>query len=317
MSVLVYAEHDGSAILNASLCAVAAARELDADVHLLVCGEGGRSAAEAAATVEGASRVLLADAPAFSHGLAEPIADLLVELAGPYDAILAAHTTGGKNILPRAAALLDVAPISDIIGIESADTFVRPIYAGNAIATVRTSDAKKVVTVRATAYEAVAESGGAAPIEEVGGGGDGTGGNLSSFVGQELTRSERPELTSASIVISGGRGMQSGDNFHLLETVADRLGAAVGASRAAVDAGFVPNDYQVGQTGKVVAPDLYIAVGISGAIQHLAGMKDSKVIVAINKDEEAPIFQVADYGVVADLFKALPELDEELAKTLE
>ena len=317
MSVLVHAEHDGSAILNASLSAMAAARELDADVHLLVCGEGCRSAAEAGAAVEGVSRVLLADAPAFSHGLAEPIADLLVELAGPYDAILAAHTTGGKNILPRAAALLDVAPISDIIGIESADTFVRPIYAGNAIATVRTSDAKKVITVRATAYEAVADSGGAAPIEEVGGGGAEAGGNLSSFVGQELTRSERPELTSASIVISGGRGMQSGDNFHLLETVADRIGAAVGASRAAVDAGFVPNDYQVGQTGKVVAPDLYIAVGISGAIQHLAGMKDSKVIVAINKDEEAPIFQVADYGVVADLFKALPELDEELAKALE
>jgi len=320
MSVLVYAEHDGSAILNASLCAVAAARELDADVHLLVCGEGCRSAAEAAAAVEGASRVLLADAPAFSHGLAEPIADLLVELAGSYDAILAAHTTGGKNILPRAAALLDVAPISDIIGIESADTFVRPIYAGNAIATVRTCDAKKVITVRATAYEAVTDSSGAAPapIEEVGdSGAAGASGNLSSFVGQELTRSERPELTSASIVISGGRGMQSGDNFHLLETVADRIGAAVGASRAAVDAGFVPNDYQVGQTGKVVAPDLYIAVGISGAIQHLAGMKDSKVIVAINKDEEAPIFQVADYGVVADLFKALPELDEALAKALE
>ena len=318
MSVLVYAEHDGSAILNASLCAVAAARELDADVHLLVCGEGCRNAAEAAAAVEGASRVLLADAPAFSHGLAEPIADLLVELAGPYDAILAAHNTGGKNILPRAAALLDVAPISDIIGIESADTFVRPIYAGNAIATVRTCDAKKVITVRATAYEAVADHGGAAPIEEVGGSGAArASGKLSSFVGQDLTRSERPELTSASIVISGGRGMQSGDNFHLLETVADRIGAAVGASRAAVDAGFVPNDYQVGQTGKVVAPDLYIAVGISGAIQHLAGMKDSKVIVAINKDEEAPIFQVADYGVVADLFKALPELDEALAKALE
>ena len=318
MSVLVHAEHDGSAILGATLPALAAARELDPDVHVLVCGEGCRGAAEAAAAIEGVTRVLLADGPACAHGLAEPIADLLVELAGPYDAILAAHTTSGKNVLPRAAALLDVAPISDVIGIESADTFVRPIYAGNAIATVRTSDAKKVVTVRTTAFEAAAGSGGSAgpaPIEEVGAG---AGPNrLSSFVGQELTRSERPELTSASIVISGGRGMQSGDNFHLIETVADRLGAAVGASRAAVDAGFAPNDYQVGQTGKVVAPDLYIAVGISGAIQHLAGMKDSKVIVAINKDEEAPIFQVADYGVVADLFKALPELDEELAKTLD
>ena len=314
MSVLVYAEHDGSAILNATLTAVTAARELDSEVHLLVCGEGCRGAAEAAAAVEGVARVLLADAAELAHGLAEPIADLLVALAGPYDAILAAHTTGGKNILPRAAALLDVAPVADIIGVESADTFVRPIYAGNAIATVRTSDAKRVVTVRTTAFEAVADSGGSAAIEEVGARGGARG--LSSFVGQELTRSERPELTSASIVISGGRGMQSGDNFHLLETVADRLGAAVGASRAAVDAGFVPNDYQVGQTGKVVAPDLYVAVGISGAIQHLAGMKDSKVIVAINKDEEAPIFQVADYGVVADLFKALPELDEELGKAL-
>ena len=316
MSVLVHAEHDGSALLNATLPALAAARELDPDVHVLVCGEGCRAAAEAAAAVEGVARVLLAEGPAYAHGLAEPVADLLVELAGPYDAILAAHTTGGKNVLPRAAALLDVAPISDVIGIESADTFVRPIYAGNAIATVRASDAKKVVTVRATAFEAAAESGGsAAPIEEVGASAGPS--RLSSFVGQELTRSERPELTSARIVISGGRGMQSGDNFHLLETVADRLGAAVGASRAAVDAGFVPNDYQVGQTGKVVAPDLYIAVGISGAIQHLAGMKDSKVIVAINKDEEAPIFQVADFGVVADLFKALPELDEELAKALD
>ena len=315
MSVLVYAEHDGSAILNGTLSAVAAARELDSEVHLLVCGEGCRGAAEAGAAVEGVTRVLHADGAELAHGLAEPIADLLVALAGPYDAILAAHTTGGKNILPRAAALLDVAPVSDIIGVESADTFVRPIYAGNAIATVRTSDAKKVVTVRATAFEAVADSGGSATIDEVGAEGGASG--LSSFVGQELTRSERPELTSAGIVISGGRGMQSGDNFHLLETVADRLGAAVGASRAAVDAGFVPNDYQVGQTGKVVAPDLYVAVGISGAIQHLAGMKDSKVIVAINKDEEAPIFQVADYGVVADLFKALPELDEELGKALE
>ena len=318
MSVLVHAEHDGSALLGATLPALAAARELDPDVHVLVCGEGCRGAAEAAAAVEGVARVLLAEGPAYAHGLAEPIADLLVALAGPYDAILAAHTTSGKNVLPRAAALLDVAPISDVIGIESADTFVRPIYAGNAIATVRTSDAKKVVTVRTTAFEPASEGGGGggpAPVEEVGGGTEPS--RLSSFVGQELTRSERPELTSASIVISGGRGMQSGDNFHLLETVADRLGAAVGASRAAVDAGFVPNDYQVGQTGKVVAPDLYIAVGISGAIQHLAGMKDSKVIVAINKDEEAPIFQVADYGVVADLFKALPELDEELAKTLE
>ena len=316
MTVLVHAEHDGSAVLNASLCAVAAARELDPDVHLLVCGEDCRGAAEAAAAVEGVTRVLLADAPAYAHGLAEPIADLLVRLAEPYDAILAAHTTGGKNVLPRAAALLDVAPISDVIGVESADTFVRPIYAGNAIATVRTSDAKKVVTVRATAFEAVAGSGGSAPIEEVGSDGAGADG-LSRFVGQELTRSERPELTSARIVISGGRGMQSGDNFHLLEAVADRIGAAVGASRAAVDAGFVPNDYQVGQTGKVVAPDLYVAVGISGAIQHLAGMKDSKVIVAINKDEEAPIFQVADYGLVADLFKALPDLDEALAKALD
>ena len=317
MSVLVLAEHDGSAVLDASRCAVAAARELDSDVHLLVCGEDCRGAAEAAASLEGVARVLLADAPAYAHGLAEPVADLLVRLAGPYDAILAAHTTGGKNVLPRAAALLDVAPISDVIGVESADTFVRPIYAGNAIATVRTSDAKKVVTVRATAFEAAAESGGSAPIEEVGGEGAGAAGGLSRFVGQELTRSERPELTSARIVVSGGRGMQSGDNFHLLETVADRIGAAVGASRAAVDAGFVPNDYQVGQTGKVVAPDLYVAVGISGAIQHLAGMKDSKVIVAINKDEEAPIFQVADYGLVADLFKALPELDEELGKALD
>ena len=316
MSVLVHAEHDGSAVLDASLCAVAAARELDPDVHLLVCGEDCRGAAEAAAAVEGVTRVLLADAPAYAHGLAEPVADLLVRLAEPYDAILAAHTTGGKNVLPRAAALLDVAPISDVIGVESADTFVRPIYAGNAIATVRTSDAKKVVTVRATAFEAAAGSGGSAPIEEVGGTGDGADG-LSRFVGQELTRSERPELTSARIVISGGRGMQSGDNFHLIEAVADRIGAAVGASRAAVDAGFVPNDYQVGQTGKVVAPDLYVAVGISGAIQHLAGMKDSKVIVAINKDEEAPIFQVADYGLVADLFKALPDLDETLAKALD
>ena len=316
MSVLVHAEHDGSALLNATLPALAAARELDPDVHVLVCGEGCRGAAEAAAAVEGVARVLLAEGPAYAHGLAEPVADLLVELAGPYDAILAAHTTGGKNVLPRAAALLDIAPISDVIGIESADTFVRPIYAGNAIATVRASDAKKVVTVRATAFEGAAESdGSAAPIEEVGASAGPS--RLSSFVGQELTRSERPELTSARIVISGGRGMQSGDNFHLLETVADRLGAAVGASRAAVDAGFVPNDYQVGQTGKVVAPDLYIAVGISGAIQHLAGMKDSKVIVAINKDEEAPIFQVADFGVVADLFKALPELDEELAKALD
>ena len=313
MSVLVYAEHDGSEIHNASLCAVAAARALDPEVHLLVCAEDGRSAAEAAAAVEGVARVLLAEGAGYAHGLAEPVADLLVRVAGPYDAILAAHTTGGKNVLPRAAALLDVAPISDVIAVESADTFVRPIYAGNAIATVRTTDAKKVVTVRATAFEAAAKTGGAATIEEVGG--DGGGANdRSRFVGQELTRSERPELTSARIVISGGRGMQSGDNFHLLEAVADRIGAAVGASRAAVDAGFVPNDYQVGQTGKVVAPDLYIAVGISGAIQHLAGMKDSKVIVAVNKDEEAPIFQVADYGLVADLFKALPELDAELGK---
>ena len=312
MSVLVFAEHKDGTILGGTLCAVAAAIELDADVHLLVAGESCGDAAAAGANVAGVTRVLHADDTAYAHPLAEPIADLLVNLAPQYDAILAAHTTVGKNVLPRAAALLDIAPIGDIMSVGSADTFKRPIYAGNAIATVQTSDAKKVITVRATAFDAVAPEGGSASVESVAAAG---GGGLSSFVGQDLTKSERPELTAARVIVSGGRGMQSGDNFHLLDTVADQLGAAVGASRAAVDAGFVPNDYQVGQTGKIVAPELYIAVGISGAIQHLAGMKDSKVIVAINKDAEAPIFQVADFGLVADLFKVLPELAEELEKT--
>jgi electron transfer flavoprotein alpha subunit len=267
--------------------------------------------AEAAAKVAGVKKVLLAEAPALEHALAEPLAALLVQLAPNYSHILAAATTMGKNALPRAAALLDVAQISDIAGVESPDTFVRPIYAGNAMATVQSKDAKKIMTVRQTAFDAAAATGGSASIEAATPAADA---GLSSFVGQELTKTERPELTAARIVVSGGRGMQSGDNFKLLEAVADKLGAAVGASRAAVDAGFVPNDYQVGQTGKVVAPELYIAVGISGAIQHLAGMKDSKVIVAINKDEEAPIFQVADYGLVADLFKAVPEFAEALGK---
>jgi len=314
MSVLVFAEHNGDAILNGTLSAVTAATELDADVHLLVTGESCGDAAQAGASVVGVTKVLHLDEPAFAHPLAEPLADLIVSLAPQYDFIVAAHTTVGKNILPRAAALLDIAPIADIMSVESPDTFTRPIYAGNAIATVQTSDAKKVITVRHTAFDGAAPEGGSASVEAISA--EGTTSGLSDFIGQELTKSERPELTAASVIISGGRGMQSGDNFHLLDTVADQLGAAVGASRAAVDAGFVPNDYQVGQTGKIVAPDLYIAVGISGAIQHLAGMKDSKVIVAINKDEEAPIFQVADFGLVADLFKAMPELAEELEKAL-
>ena len=308
MTVLVLAEHDNASLNVATLSAVAAAQGMGDDIHMLVAGENCGAAAEEAARVSGVGRVLHADAAHLAHGLAEDLAALIAALAGGYSHLVATATTHGKNVMPRVAALLDVQQVSDITGVESADTFVRPIYAGNAMATVRSTDGVKVVTVRQTAFDAAAD-GGSATVETIDAGADVEG---SAFVGQELSRSDRPELTSARVVISGGRGMQSGENFPMLEEVADKLGAAVGASRAAVDAGFVPNDYQVGQTGKVVAPDLYIAVGISGAIQHLAGMKDSKVIVAINKDEEAPIFQVADYGLVADLFKAVPELSAEL-----
>ncbi len=309
MSVLVVAEHDAGQIKPATLNTVTAARAIaqtaGGEIHLLVAGQGVGPAAEAAARIGGVAKVLAADDAAYAHALAEPLTQLVLAQAAGYSHILFPATTFGKNVAPRVAALLDVAQLSDIVAVVSADTFVRPIYAGNALATVRSSDGVKVVTVRGTAFEAAAKDGGSAAIAPVAAAGDpGT----SRFVSQQLSKSERPELTAARIIVSGGRGMQSGDNFHLLEAVADKLGAAVGASRAAVDAGFVPNDFQVGQTGKIVAPDLYIAVGISGAIQHLAGMKDSKVIVAINKDEEAPIFQVADYGLVADLFKALPEL---------
>ena len=311
MSVLVIAEHDNAALAAATLNTIAAARELDDDVHVLVAGAGCAGVADAAAKAGGVRKVRVADDAAYANQLAENLATLIASIASEYSHVLIAATKAGKNVLPRAAALLDVSLISDISGIESADTFVRPIYAGNAIATVQSTDPIKLVSVRATSFDAVGEEGGAGVVETVEATGDS---GLSAFVDQDLTQSERPELTSARIVISGGRGMQSGDNFALLEDVADKLGAAVGASRAAVDAGFVPNDYQVGQTGKVVAPDLYVAVGISGAIQHLAGMKESKVIVAINKDEEAPIFQVADYGLVADLFQAVPELSAELSK---
>jgi electron transfer flavoprotein alpha subunit len=308
MSVLVLAEHDNAVLKPATLNTVTAAARLG-EVVVLVVGSGCQAVAEAAARVEGVARVLLADAPFHAHPLAEVLAPLIVSQASGFTHILAPMTSTAKGVLPRVAALLDVAMISDICGIESADTFVRPIYAGNALATVRSADAVKVITVRTTAFEKAAEEGGKAAVESIPPGSDP---GVSRFVGQQLTKSERPELASARVVVSGGRGMGSGENFKLLEAVADKLGAALGASRAAVDAGFVPNDWQVGQTGKVVAPELYIAVGISGAIQHLAGMKDSKVIVAINKDEEAPIFQVADYGLVADLFKALPELTTEL-----
>ncbi|MBP2292586.1 electron transfer flavoprotein subunit alpha/FixB family protein [Azospirillum rugosum] len=310
MAILVIAEHDNAALKPATLNAVTAAAKIGGDIHLLVAGQGAQAVADAASKVAGVSKVLLADDAAYAHALPENLAPLVVGLAKSYGHVLAAATSEGKNLLPRVAALLDVAAISDITGVVSADTFERPIYAGNAIATVQSSDAIKVITVRTTAFEAAA-TGGSAAVENVAGTGDA---GSAKFVGQELTKSERPELTQAKIVVSGGRGMQSGENFKLLEALADKLGAAVGASRAAVDAGFVPNDYQVGQTGKIVAPELYIAVGISGAIQHLAGMKDSKVIVAINKDEEAPIFQVADYGLVADLFKAVPELTDALGK---
>ena len=310
MGVLVFAEHDNNTLKPATLNTVTAALALGAPT-VLVAGSSCQPVAAAAAKISGVEKVLVADAPFFAHPLAEAAAPLIVGLAADFTHLLAPATTTGKNIMPRVAALLDVAMISDITAVVDADTFVRPIYAGNAMATVKSSDALKVITVRATAFDAAPAEGGSAVIEAISPGEDP---GLSRLVGQELTKSERPELTAARIIISGGRGMGTGENFKLIEEVADKLGAAVGASRAAVDAGFVPNDYQVGQTGKVVAPELYIAVGISGAIQHLAGMKDSKVIVAINKDEEAPIFQVADYGLVADLFLALPELAAELQK---
>ncbi|MGI9301910.1 MAG: electron transfer flavoprotein subunit alpha/FixB family protein [Gammaproteobacteria bacterium] len=313
MSVLVVAEHDNSELKPATLNTVTAAQAVGGDLDLLVAGSSCGAVAEAATKIAGVSRVLLADSAALEHDLAENIAPLLVELVGNYSHVFAPATTFGKNVMPRAAALLDVSQISDVSAVVSADTFERPIYAGNALATVQSSDPVKLVTVRTTKFEAAAQEGGRAPVENVEGGGDA---GLSTFLGQEATKLERPELTTARVVVSGGRGMQSGDNFGMLEKIADKLNAAIGASRAAVDAGYVPNDYQVGQTGKVVAPDLYMAVGISGAIQHLAGMKDSKVIVAINKDEEAPIFQLADYGLVADLFTALPELEQELDKVL-
>jgi electron transfer flavoprotein alpha subunit len=288
-----------------------AATKLGQDITVLVAGQGCQAAADAAAKIAGVTKVLIADAPELAHGLPENLAPLIADLGGSYEYLIAAATSLGKSVMPRVAALLDVQQLSEIMGVEGPDTFTRPIYAGNAIATVQTADKIKVITVRGTAFDPAPAEGGSAAIEKIGSKGDA---GLSTFIGQELSKSERPELTSARRVISGGRGMQNGENFKLLEAVADKIGAAIGASRAAVDAGFVPNDYQVGQTGKIVAPDLYIAVGISGAIQHLAGMKDSKVIVAINKDSEAPIFSVADYGLVGDLFKIMPELADELAK---
>ena len=306
MSTLILAEHDNDSLKAATLSAVTAATQLGGDVTVLVAGASCDAAAQQAAAVAGVNKVLVADNAAYANQLAENVSLLVAELAAGYDNIIAAATTSAKNIMPRVAALLDVAQISEIMSVESADTFKRPIYAGNVIATVQSSDAKKVITVRGTSFDAAPAEGGSASVEAVGSIRDA---GISSFVGEEVAVSDRPELTAASVVISGGRGMQNGENFQLLEGIADKLGAAIGASRAAVDAGFVPNDMQVGQTGKIVAPDLYIAVGISGAIQHLAGMKDSKVIVAINKDEDAPIFQVADYGLVADLFTALPELE--------
>ena len=309
MTILVIAEHDNSSLKGATLSTLAAASAIGGDVTVLVAGADCGAAAEQAAQAAGVAKVLVADNAAYANQLAENVSLLVAELAADYSHILASDTTNGKNIMPRVAALLDVAQISDIISVESDNTFKRPIYAGNVIATVESSDAKKVITVRGTAFDAIAAEGGSAAVEAVAAAHDA---GISSFVGEEVVVSDRPELTAASIVISGGRGMQDGEHFKMLEDIADKLGAAVGASRAAVDAGFVPNDMQVGQTGKIVAPDLYIAVGISGAIQHLAGMKDSKVIVAINKDEDAPIFQVADYGLVADLFNALPELDAAL-----
>jgi electron transfer flavoprotein alpha subunit len=311
MTTLLVAEHDNKSLKDSTNKALTAVKALGGDVHVLVAGSGAKAVADAAAKLDGVKKVLLADAPVYEHALAEPFAALIVSLAGAYDAIAAPATTTGKNVMPRVAALLDVMQISDVSKVVSSDTFERPVYAGNAIQTVKSKDAKKVLTVRTAAFQAAGE-GGSAPVETVAAVADP---GISSFVGEELSKSDRPELTSAKIIISGGRAMQSRENFaKYIEPVADKLGAAVGASRAAVDAGYAPNDWQVGQTGKVVAPELYIAVGISGAIQHLAGMKDSKVIVAINKDEEAPIFQVADYGLVADLYQALPELGTELDK---
>jgi electron transfer flavoprotein alpha subunit len=310
MSILLVAEHDNSELKAATLNAVTAASELG-EVIVLIAGHNCANVADQAANVSGVAKVIVADDVAFADGLAENVSSLLVDLASGYSHLVAPATTSGKNIMPRVAAMLDVSQISEITEVVNADTFVRPIYAGNAMATVKSADNPKVITVRCTAFDAAATDGGSAAIEAVSGGGDQ---GISKFVSQKLTKSERPDLTSARIVISGGRGMQSGDNFHLLEDIADKLSAAVGASRAAVDAGYAPNAHQVGQTGKVVAPNLYVAVGISGAIQHLAGMKDSKVIVAINKDEEAPIFQIADYGLVTDLFVALPQLSAELDK---
>ena len=314
MAILVIAEHNNAVLAAATLNTVAAATKIGGDIHVLVAGSGCGAIAEAAAKIEGVAKVLVADDAAYANQLPENVAPLIAHLVGEsgaknYSHVLAPATTNGKNFLPRVAALLDVDQISEIIAVESADTFKRPIYAGNAIATVQSSAPIKVITVRATGFDAVSAEGGSAAVEQVSGSGDA---GVSAFVGEELAKSDRPELTAAKIVVSGGRGMQNGDNFKHLYSLADKLGAAVGASRAAVDAGFVPNDMQVGQTGKIVAPQLYIAVGISGAIQHLAGMKDSKVIVAINKDEEAPIFQVADYGLVGDLFEILPELATQL-----
>jgi electron transfer flavoprotein alpha subunit len=311
MTTLLLAEHDNKSLKDSTNKALTAAKALGGDVHILVAGKDAKPAADAAAKLDGVKKVLLADGALYEHALAEPLAALIVSLAGPYDAIVAPATSNGKNVMPRVAALLDVMQVSEIIKVVSPDTFERPIYAGNAIQTVKSKDAKKVLTIRTSTFAAAGE-GGSAPVENATAAADP---GISSFVGEELSKSDRPELTSAKIIISGGRAMQSRENFaKYIEPVADQLGAGVGASRAAVDAGYAPNDWQVGQTGKVVAPELYIAVGISGAIQHLAGMKDSKVIVAINKDEEAPIFQVADYGLVADLYQALPELQAELAK---
>tara|TARA_R110000868_G_scaffold277963_1_gene537763 strand:- start:21558 stop:22487 length:930 start_codon:yes stop_codon:yes gene_type:complete len=308
MAVLVFAEHDNKELNDATRAVVTAAQALGGDIHILVAGSGAQGVADAAAKLDGVAKVIHAEADVFAKPTAEALDALITPMMSDYDAILAAATTTGKNFMPRIAAHLDVMQISEIIEVVSPDTFVRPVYAGNALMTVKSTDAKKVITVRPTNFAKAGDGGSAAQDNMAAS----SGPFKSEYVSEEMSKSDRPELTAAKIVISGGRGMQSGENFHLLDKIADKLGAAVGASRAAVDAGFVPNDYQVGQTGKIVAPDLYIAVGISGAIQHLAGMKDSKVIVAINKDEEAPIFQVADYGLVADLFKALPELDEAL-----